>query len=154
MEDGGMRMPANNPLAGTIGLHSTIETACGRSFDLNHYQEMLTACCDHQWVAAIQKGLSEDSEYLEMLRTEGGAGLSLQKMAEGVKHDNEFVEKLKVMLKEDRCVSLSLCALQDSYLSIRNRRDKQETVAVAAGKKDAATSMKQQRLAFGQVPQR
>lgn len=149
-----LHMPKNHQLTGTVGMHSLIKTACGRTFDMNHYQEMLQACCDHQWVNAIQRSLLEDSEYLDMLATEGGAALTLQQLTDGVQHENEFIEKLKVMLKEDRRVALSLCALQDSYLRIRNRRDKQETMSAANGPSGIASTMKQQRLAFGQVPQR
>lgn len=149
----GWTLPSTHRLAGAAGLHSIIDTACGRSFDPNIYQEMLTACCDQQWLGAIQRGTMEDAEYVEMVRTEGGAASTLQKMSEGVTHDNEFMVKLKEQLQRDRKVALSLCAMQDSYLRIRRKRDDHETRVAASGREDPTAQLKRQKLSFGQLRQ-
>jgi hypothetical protein len=149
--DGGWSLPSTHRLSASSGVHSIIHTACGRTFDPNIYQEMLTACCDQQWLQAIQRGILEDSEYVELIRTEGGAAAAVKQMSEGVTHDNEFMEKLKERLCTDRKISLSLCAMQDSYLRIRRKRDEHETRVAASGKEDPLSNLKRTKLSFGQL---
>lgn len=144
-------MSPRHHLASTVGSHALIQTICGRTFDPNVCQEMISACCDHQWASAIQKGLQEDTEYVEMLQSEGGAALTLQRLSKTVKHDNEFLEKMKELLVTDRRVAIALCAMQDSYLRIRSKRDAHETRAAADGRDDVEHIKKERRLSFGQL---
>ena len=109
---------------------------------------MVQACCDQKWMAAIQRGISEDKEYVEMLRTEGGAARTLDVITSGVRSDNEFMEKLKAVLTEDKKVALSLCALQDAYKRLREKRDLHETKNTADGK-DSSGMLRPHTPSFG-----
>lgn len=146
----GMSLQRGHHLHSSVGLHSPIATACGRQFDPQVYYEMLQACCDPQWLSAVQRELRNDTEYVDHLRQNGGAARDLRVLTEGIHHDDEFMAQLKERLKSDKTMSLSLCAVQDSYRRIRNKRDQHETQVAADGGHDPYSSMKlKQRDQFG-----
>ena len=131
-----------------MGIHSSFMTACGRRFDPNLYFEVLQAVCDAQWMAAIQKEVLNDVEYRTMIQKEGGAAKTVAKLMEDVNNDDQFIETLRVVLAQDRKVALSLCAVQEAYSRIRNKRDEQETKSAAEGY-DPYDTLKKQRSQFG-----
>lgn len=146
----GLEMQRGHHLQSSVGLHSSILTACGRSFDPQVYYEVLQACCDPQWMSAIQRELRTDTEYADFLRSNGGVASEVRAITENVHHDDELMRKLKDRLKVDKGISLSLCAIQDSYLRIRKKRDQHETQVAADGGRDPYATMKErQRDNFG-----
>lgn len=146
----GLELQRGHHLQSSVGLHSPIPTACGRSFDPQVYYEVLQACCDPQWMSAIQREMRSDAEYVAHLRQNGGAARDLRVLTEGVHHDDELMTKLKEKLKTDASLSLSLCAVQDSYRRIRSKRDQHETQVAADGGRDPYSTMKsRQRDQFG-----
>ncbi|KPA79463.1 putative mitochondrial hypothetical protein [Leptomonas pyrrhocoris] len=151
----GWEMRRGHHLQSSVGLHSPIHTACGRDFNPQVYYEVLQACCDQQWLVAIQRELRTDTEYINYLRQNGGAAKDLRMLTDSVQHDDEFMVKLKEKLKTDDKLSLTLCAVQDSYERIRKKRDHHETQVAADGGRDPYASMKmKQKGEFGsQMPQ-
>ncbi|AIN98924.1 hypothetical protein LPMP_250590 [Leishmania panamensis] len=151
----GWEMRRGHHLQSSIGLHTPIKTACGREFNPQVYYEVLQACCDQQWLVAIQRELRTDTEYINYLRQHGGAAKDMRILTDGVQHDDEFMAKLKEKLKTDEKVSLTLCAVQQSYERIRKKRDLHETQVAADGGRDPYASMKASRKGdFGsQMPQ-
>lgn len=146
----GMAISRGHHLQSSVGLHSPIPTACGRMFDPQVYYELLQACCDPQWMSAIQRELRSDTEYVHHLRQHGGAARDLRVLTDNVHHDDEFMEKLKERLKSDKTVSLTLCAVQESYQRIRRKRDQHETKVAADGGRDPYATMKaKQQNQFG-----
>lgn len=146
----GLELQRGHHLQSSVGLHSPIPTACGRQFDPQVYYEVLQACCDPQWMSAIQRELRNDTEYVEHLRTNGGAARDMRAMTDSVHHDDEFMVMLKERLKEDKTMSLTLCAVQDSYQRIRRKRDQHETQVAADGGRDPYATMKgRQKDQFG-----
>lgn len=142
------KLAPSNKFHASVGIHSSFMTACGRRFDPNLYFEVLQAVCDSQWMAAIQKEVLHDAEYRTMIQKEGGAAKTVAALMEGVTNDDEFIETLRVVLAKDRKVALSLCAVQEAYSRLRNKRDEQETKVAAEGY-DPYDSLKKQRSAFG-----
>lgn len=143
-------MQRGHHLQSSIGLHSPIDTKCGRQFDPQKYYEVLQACCDQQWMSAIQRELRNDTEYVQHLRQHGGAARDLRVMTDSVHHDDEFMTLLKQRLATDHTLSLTLCAVQESYQRIRSKRDTHETQVVADGGLDPYQTMKEkQRGGFG-----
>lgn len=146
----GLELQRGHHLQSSVGLHSPIATACGRSFDPQVYYEVLQACCDPQWMSAIQRELRMDSEYAEYLRANGGVASEVRAITESVHHDDDLMMKLKDRLKTDKGISLALCAIQDSYMRIRRKRDQHETQVAADGGLDPYATMKdRQRGGFG-----
>lgn len=146
----GLELQRGHHLQSSVGLHSPIMTACGRSFDPQIYYEVLQACCDPQWMSAIQRELRTDSEYTDHLRSNGGVASDVRAITESVHHDDDLMIKLKDRLKTDVGVSLALCAIQDSYLRIRKKRDQHETQVAADGGMDPYATMKnRQKGEFG-----
>lgn len=139
---GGWEMRRGHHLQSSVGLHSPIQTACGRSFNPQVYYEVLQACCDQQWLVAIQRELRTDTEYVAYLRQHGGAAKDIQTLTDSANHDDEFMAKLKARLTTDHKMSLTLCALQESYERIRKKRDQHETQVAADGGRDPYASMK------------
>ncbi|CAD2217184.1 hypothetical protein, conserved [Angomonas deanei] len=142
-------------LQSSVGLHTPYKTACGRMFDSQLYYEVLQACCDQQWMMAIQREVRNDEEYVNYLRQNGGAAKDLRALTDSVYHDDELMVKLKDRLKTDVGMSLALCALQESYARIREKRDQHETQVAADGGRDPYASLKsRQKDNFGmQTPQ-
>ena len=151
----GWELRRGHHLQSSVGLHSPIRTACGREFNPQVYYEVLQACCDQQWLVAIQRELRTDTEYVNYLRQHGGAAKDVRMLTESVQHDDEFMAKLKEKLKTDEKMSLTLCAVQESYERIRKKRDQHETQVAADGGRDPYASMKaKQKGEFGsQMPQ-
>lgn len=146
----GWELRRGHHLQSSVGLHTPFQTACGRLFDPQLYYEVLQACCDQQWMGAIQREIQKDSEYVTYLRQHGGAAKALRILTENTHHDDEFMNKLREQLKTDVKVSLTLCAVQDSYRRIREKRDDHETQVVADGGRDPYASMRaQQNASFG-----
>ncbi|CCW63433.1 unnamed protein product [Phytomonas sp. EM1] len=142
-DDGkGWELRRGHHLQTSAGLHSTIRTACGRMFDPQTYHEMLQACCDHQWLLAIQRELCTDTEYMNYLRQHGGAARDMRVLTDSIYDDDEFMVKLIEKLKTDFKTSLSLCAIQASYERIRRKRDEHETQVAADGGRDPYASLK------------
>jgi len=139
---GGWEMRRGHHLQSSVGLHSPMKTACGREFNPQVYYEVLQACCDQQWMVAIQRELRTDAEYVGYLRQHGGAAKEIQALTDSAHHDDEFMVKLKEKLLKDHKMSLTLCALQDSYERIRKKRDQHETQVAADGGRDPYASMK------------
>ncbi|AYU79389.1 hypothetical protein LdCL_250011000 [Leishmania donovani] len=151
----GWEMRRGHHLQSSVGLHTPIKTACGREFNPQVYYEVLQACCDQQWLVAIQRELRTDTEYVNYLRQHGGAAKDMRMLTDSVQHDDEFMARLKEKLKTDEKMSLTLCAVQDSYMRIRKKRDLHETQVAADGDRDPYTSLKASRKGdFGsQMPQ-
>lgn len=151
----GWELRRGHHLQSSVGLHTPMRTACGRDFNPQVYYEVLQACCDQQWLVAIQREIRNDAEYVNYLREHGGAAKDMRMLTDNVQHDDEFMAKLKEKLKTDAKMSLTLCAVQDSYERIRKKRDHHETQVAADGGRDPYASMKaKQKGEFGsQVPQ-
>ncbi|KAK7200399.1 hypothetical protein NESM_000094000 [Novymonas esmeraldas] len=141
----GWEMRRGHHLQSSVGLHSSMVTACGREFNPQVYYEVLQACCDQQWLIAIQRELRSDTEYVNYLREHGGAAKDMRVLTDNIHHDDEFMVKLKEKLKTDKKMSLTLCAVQDSYERIRKKRDQHDTKVAADGGHDPYASMKASR---------
>lgn len=150
----GWEMRRGHHLQSSVGLHSPMETACGRRFNPQVYYEVLQACCDQQWLYAIQRELRNDTEYIEFLQQNGGAAKELRVLTDSCQHDDEMMLKLREKLKTDKKLSITLCAVQESYERIREKRDRHETQVAADGGKDPYASLKaRQKNEFGsQLP--
>ncbi|KAH9586509.1 hypothetical protein LSM04_006790 [Trypanosoma melophagium] len=140
---GGWELQRGHHLQSSVGLHTSFPTACGRMFNPQLYYEVLQACCDRQWLQAIQREMRNDKEWVETLRTEGGVARSMNALTESTHHDDELMMKLRDTLKTDRKMSLTLCAIQESYERIRRKRDMHETQVAADGGHDTYASMRQ-----------
>lgn len=142
-------LPKTHHLQNSIGTATPYPTACGRMFDPILYQELIQACVDQSWCQAIQRQLREDSEYLSMLRTEGGGAQTIDDLYKqgGFANDEEFLVKLKTVLTTDKRTSLAVTALQDAYSRLRKKRDIHQTEVAATGH-DPYGSMKG-RTSFG-----
>ncbi|ORC91814.1 putative complement regulatory protein [Trypanosoma theileri] len=139
----GWELRRGHHLQSSVGLHSPFPTACGRMFNPQLYYEVLQACCDQQWLQAIQREMRNDAEWMETLRTEGGVARSMNALTESTQHDDELMMKLRETLRTDRKMSLTLCAIQESYERIRRKRDMHETKVAADGGNDTYASMRQ-----------
>lgn len=151
----GWEMQRGHHLQSSVGLHSPMKTACGRDFNPQLYYEVLQACCDQQWLYAIQRELRTDTEYIQFIHQNGGAAKELRTLTDSCQHDDEMMLKLREKLKSDKKLAMTLCAVQDSYTRIRQKRDSHETQVAADGGKDPYSSMKaRQQTDFGaQTPQ-
>ncbi|KAG8345863.1 hypothetical protein TRVL_03308 [Trypanosoma vivax] len=139
----GWELRRGHHLHSSTGLHSPFPTACGRTFDPQLYHEVLQACCDSRWLEAIQREMRNDAEWIETLRREGGVAKAMNVLTESAHHDDEFMMKLKEALKTDKKMSLTLCAIQESYERIRNKRDMHETQVAADGGCDPYAALRQ-----------
>jgi hypothetical protein len=144
-------MSKSNKYVNTQTTAAPIKTACGRTFDPMTFQELLQATTDPSWSAAIQRHLFTDTEYITMLRTEGGGALAIDELVlKGLGgSDEEAMSKLKQLLQTDRKAALSVCALQDAYVAIRENRDLGQTKAAAGEGSLASRAMKDSKLPFG-----
>lgn len=121
-------------LFNSVNLGTPFKTACGRNFDPQMYMEMLQAMVDQSWAQAVGRALKDDAEYVETVRTEGGAAQEIDRLGEGGRgSDDEFMAKLRVVLEKDKKVSLCVCAMQDAYGRVREKRDKHATEVAARG---------------------
>jgi len=146
----GWERSRSHHLQSSVGLHDSVVTACGRHFNPQVYHEVLQACCDSKWLAAIQTELRNDTEYVNYLLQHGGAAKDLRMLTDSTQHDDEFMMKLMNLVKKDKKISLMLCALQDSYQRIREKRDRHETRVAADGGRDPYEPLRQQtRASFG-----
>ncbi|KEG14186.1 putative complement regulatory protein [Trypanosoma grayi] len=139
----GWELRRGHHLQSSVGLHTPFPTACGRTFNPQLYYEVLQACCDQQWLQAIQREMRNDTEWVESLRREGGVAKAMNALTESTYHDDEFMMKLQDTLKTDKKMSLTLCAIQESYERIRNKRDMHETHVAADGGPDPYATMRQ-----------
>lgn len=145
---GGERAPGwelrrGHHLHSSVGLHSPYPTACGRMFNPQLYHEVLQACCDQKWLQAVQREMRNDAEWVETLRREGGVAKDMNVLTESTGHDDEFMMKLREKLKTNKKMSLTLCAIQESYERIREKRDMHETQVAADGGHDPYAAMRQ-----------
>lgn len=138
----GWEVRRGHHLQSSVGLHNSMRTACGRDFNPQVYYEVLQACCDQKWLVAIQRELRNDAEYVNHLREHGGVAKEMRMLTDSIHHDDELMVKLKERLKTDAKMSLTLCALQDSYERIRKKRDQHETQVAADGGRDPYASMR------------
>ncbi|PWU96338.1 hypothetical protein C4B63_19g87 [Trypanosoma cruzi] len=138
----GWELRRGHHLHSSVGLHTSFPTACGRMFNPQLYYEVLQACCDQQWLQAIQRELRNDKEWMDTLRREGGVAKAMNALTESTHHDDEFMMKLRDTLKTDKKMSLTLCAIQESYERIRNKRDMHETQVAADGGDDPYAAMR------------
>lgn len=112
-----------------------VRTACGRSFDPSVYLQMLQAMMDRRWLTAIHKEVRNDTEYVEMMKTEGGIAAEIDQLTRRFgASDDEFMQALSAKVKQDRSVALGVCALQDAYSSIKKKREVERTRLAAEGK--------------------
>nr|CCC94676.1 conserved hypothetical protein [Trypanosoma congolense IL3000] len=139
----GWELRRGHHLHSSVGLHTPYLTACGRMFNPQVYHEVLQACCDQSWLQAIQREMQSDTEWITMLRQEGGVAKAINTLTESTGHDDEFMMKLQETLKTDRKMSLTLCAIQESYQRIREKRDMHETQVAADGGHDPYAAMRQ-----------
>jgi hypothetical protein len=100
---------------------------------------------------SIQQQLRSDKEYVEMVVREGGVAVQIEALQRQFSSDDEFIERLKDVVKTDRKVALSLCAMQEAYTRIRKKRDEHETTTAADGV-DRTTGFRQHRGTFGGGP--
>ena len=141
----------SNKYVNTNTSAAPIHTACGRRFDPMLFQELLQASSDPGWSAAIQRNLKDDAEYVAMLRTDGGGAMAIDELClHGLGgSDEEAMGNLKKLLQSDRRAALSVCAIQDSYVKIREKRDVEQSKIAAEGGHDAYSSLRQNRTPFG-----
>jgi hypothetical protein len=133
-EQSAWQIPKSHPNYNSTQLGSSFKTACGRTFDPQIYTEIIQAMTDQSWGQAIGRQLREDKEYLEMLRTDGGAAQKVDQIyQQGFSSDEEFIQKLKVLLSQDKQAALGVCAIQDAYTAIRRKRDEHATEVTATG---------------------
>lgn len=85
---------------------------------------------------AIQREIRNGAEGIDYLRHNGGAAKDLSVLTERSQHDNEFMMKLQERFKTDHKMSLTLCAVLESYQRIRDERDRHETPVAADGGMD------------------
>ncbi|CCW70875.1 unnamed protein product [Phytomonas sp. Hart1] len=149
-EGPGWELRRGHHLQASAGLHSAIPTACGRLFNPQIYHEILHACCDHRWLLAIQRELIKDEEYMNSLREYGGSARDVRIISDSFQNDDEFMEKLVEKVKTDVKMSLTLCAVQESYERIRQKRDHHETQVVADDGRDPYAALRTgQQTGFG-----
>jgi hypothetical protein len=149
-KDTSWQLPKGHKMVNAHNLGGSFMTACGRTFDPAVYTEIIQAMTDQSWGQAIGRQLREDKEYIEMLRTDGGAAQKVDQIFKaGFGNDSEFMQKLKVMLQADKSAALGICAIQDAYTAIRTKRDEHAT-EVAATARDPFQAVKNQRK-FGEA---
>jgi hypothetical protein len=148
-EQYGFQLPKSHPNYNSTQLGGNFMTACGRRFDPQIYTEIIQAMTDQSWGQAIGRQLREDKEYMEMLRKDGGAAQKVDSIfQQGFSSDQEFMVKLKALLTVDAHAALGVCAIQDAYTAIREKRDAHATEVAASGH-DPFAAVKQRRE-FGQ----
>ena len=129
-------MNKTNKYINTQTTAAPIRTACGRTFDPMTFQELLQTVTDQSWATAIQRQMmTTDREYVRMLTKEGGGAMAIDDLVlKGLGgSDEEAMANLKKLLESDYKASLSVCALQDAYTVLREKRDMNKTKEAAAG---------------------
>ena len=90
---------------------------------------------DRKWLSAIQVEVKKDTEYVEMMRVEGGVAQEIDFISRKFGgSDDEFMQALATKVKQDKHVSLGICALQDAYVAIKKKREVEKTRLAADGK--------------------
>lgn len=120
------------------------KTACGRHFDPETFQQMLHAVCDKKWMQAIYRGLNEDKEYMEMMKTEGGAAMTITNVLAKCSSDDHMHQYLHDLLVKDKKAALAMCSFTESYRRLIEKRDRESVKRVAAGSDPMADVRKQQ----------
>lgn len=137
-------MNKTNKYVNTQTSAAPIRTACGRTFDPMTFQELLQTVTDQSWATAIQRQMmTADREYVKMLTKEGGGAMAIDELVmRGLGgSDEEAMANLKKLLETDFKASLSVCALQDAYTVLREKRDMSKTKEAAgvSGVNEAAS---------------
>ena len=124
----------SNKYVNTQTSAAPFKTSCGRTFDPMTFQELLQTVTDQSWATAIQRQMmTTDREYVKMLTQEGGGAMAIDELVlKGLGgNDEEAMGNLRRLLENDYKASLSVCALQDAYVALREKRDMSKTKEAA-----------------------